>query len=131
MVNEIQLIGHLGATPEIKEKVAKLRICTNSPSLIDGQWKDNPIWHSVKGFGSLIERFTPLNKGDLVRVVGQMTYNEYNEKIYPEIKAFNVKVLKRAISPEVQDLADKVDTLTGEIQDQAKPKEIVNDDLPF
>jgi len=127
MINEVELIGRLGATPEIKEKVAKIRLCTTESRKLDsGEWESIPTWHSVKGFGDLIERMTVLNKGDLIRVKGSIHYNEFEGKWYTDIKARKINILKRqgeeSAAPTAPEQADKAPVY--ESSD-------VNDDLPF
>jgi single-strand DNA-binding protein len=62
--NRVQLIGHLGADPEMKTlesgiKVARLRLATNeSYKLANGEWKEETMWHSITAWEKLAERAT-------------------------------------------------------------------------
>ena len=124
MINKVELIGRLGATPEIKDKVAKIRLCTTeSRKLESGEWESTPTWHSVKGFGDLIDRMSILNKGDLIRVEGSIQYNEYEGKWYTDIKARKINILKR----QGEESAAPEQAAKAPVYESND----VNDDLPF
>lgn len=80
MLNQVQLIGHLGADPDIRstqggEKVASLRLATSErwTDRASGEKKERTEWHSVVVFGGLvdvIEQF--VKKGSKIFVQGQL-----------------------------------------------------------
>lgn len=88
MLNQVTLIGNLGADPEIRSfanggKVASLRIATTE------KWKDrdgNPTekteWHQVvcfsEGLVGVIERF--LRKGSKVMVQGKLQTRKWQDQ---------------------------------------------------
>jgi len=88
-LNKVQIIGHLGADPEIKSfqngsKVANIRIAT-SESWKDkntGEKKERTEWHSVAVFGDglagVVERF--LRKGSKVYVEGQLRTRKWQDQ---------------------------------------------------
>lgn len=88
-LNKVQLIGHLGADPEIRsfqsgDKVANLRIAT-SESWKDkntGEKQERTEWHSVSIFGDglvgVVERFT--RKGSKIYVEGQLQTRKWQDQ---------------------------------------------------
>lgn len=88
-LNKVQLIGHLGADPEIKsfqsgDKVANIRVAT-SESWKDkqtGEKKEKTEWHSVAIFGDglvgIVERFT--RKGSKVYLEGQLQTRKWQDQ---------------------------------------------------
>jgi len=87
-LNKVQLIGHLGADPEIRsfqsgDRVANLRIAT-SESWKDkqtGEKKEQTEWHSVAIFGGLVdivERYT--RKGSKVFLEGQLRTRKWQDQ---------------------------------------------------
>ena len=85
--NSVQLIGNLGADPEIREtkggkKMAKLSIATNE-TYRDGSGKKvtDTQWHNAVAFGKtaeIIEKY--LAKGKEVAIEGKLTHNAYEDK---------------------------------------------------
>jgi single-strand DNA-binding protein len=88
-LNKVQLIGHLGADPEVRsfqsgDKVANLRIAT-SESWKDkntGERKEQTEWHSVAIFGDglvgVVERYT--RKGSKVFIEGQLRTRKWQDQ---------------------------------------------------
>lgn len=82
--NSVQLIGRLGADPEIKSidnsrKVARLRLATNDEyTSKTGEKISDTQWHSLVVWGKLAE-FTEnyLFKGQEIAVGGKLGYREY------------------------------------------------------
>lgn len=62
MNNKVQLIGHLGADPELKDmgngkRMLRMRLATNERyKTTEGEWKDNTEWHPVVVWGKQAER---------------------------------------------------------------------------
>ena len=85
--NTVQLIGRLGANPEIKtfdngKKMAKLSLAT-SESYKDqsGEKITNTQWHQVIAWGKtaeIVEKHT--TKGNEIAVEGKLTYRNYTDK---------------------------------------------------
>ncbi|MGI9160879.1 MAG: single-stranded DNA-binding protein, partial [Saprospiraceae bacterium] len=85
MINQLTLIGRLGADPEIKHvadglPVAKLSVAT-SDSYKDksGQWQETTEWHTVVCWRELADRVGKYKKGQLVCVIGKVTYRKYEK----------------------------------------------------
>ncbi|PSK88156.1 single-stranded DNA-binding protein [Taibaiella chishuiensis] len=105
--NRVQLMGHLGADPELKTidsgaRVARLRIATNeSYKTASGDWKDETMWHSVTAWEKLAERIEQrLHKGSFVMVEGKLvnrTFTDANgmKKYYTEVRANNIMLLDK------------------------------------
>lgn len=87
MNNKVQLIGHLGADPELKEvgdgkRVLRMRLATNERYKgADGVWKDNTEWHPVVVWGKQAERLaTQVTKGSGLLVEGRLVHRSYETK---------------------------------------------------
>ena len=87
MKNSVQLIGHVGQEPEIKnleggKKLANISIATN-----EGYYRENgdkveqTQWHRVTAWGKtadIIEKL--LTKGSHVAIEGKLTHRSYEDK---------------------------------------------------
>ncbi len=111
--NRVQLIGHLGTDPEVKNlstgtKVAQMRMATNERyKTSQGTWKENTQWHRISAWEKLAERAEQqLHKGSYVMVEGRLVHSEYVDgqgiKHYiTEVRAANLVLLeKRGQQPE-------------------------------
>ena len=86
MKNRVQLIGHVGQVPEIKQlesgRVANFTIATNdSYTNAKGEKVEQTEWHRVSAWGKtvdIIEQF--LTKGSHVAVEGKLTHRSYDDK---------------------------------------------------
>ncbi len=85
--NKIQLIGNLGAAPEVRtlpngSKVAKMRLATNETwRNAQGEKVENTQWHTVIAWGNdaeLAEKY--FQKGSELLVEGKLQYREYTDK---------------------------------------------------
>ncbi len=85
--NKVQLIGHVGITPEILnlesgKKLAKFSIATNeSYKNSKGEKVTDTQWHNIVAWGKtadLIEKFAP--KGKEVGIEGKLTTRSYEDK---------------------------------------------------
>lgn len=88
-LNKVQLIGRLGADPEIRsfqsgDKVANLRVATSEKwkDKNTGETKEATEWHSVAIFGDglvgIVERFT--KKGSQVFLEGQLKTRKWQDQ---------------------------------------------------
>lgn len=88
-LNQVQLIGHLGADPEIRtfqsgDKVANLRLATSEKwkDKSTGETKEKTEWHSVAVFGDglvgIVERFT--RKGSKIYLQGQLQTRKWQDQ---------------------------------------------------
>lgn len=108
MLNQVQLIGNLGADPEVRympsgDAVANLRLATTE------KWKDkdgNPQeateWHTVAFFGKTAEVAGEyLKKGSTIFVQGALRTRKWqdkegNDRYTTEIRGETMKMLSRA-----------------------------------
>lgn len=127
--NSVQLIGHLGADPEMKtlennSKMAKLRLATTeSYKNASGDWKEETQWHRVTVWEALAERVgRQLTKGSFVLIQGKLMNKSYTDaqgikRYIAEIRATAVLPLDKNKSSEHALLPDS--------------PMITDDDLPF
>ena len=87
MRNKVQLIGHVGQDPEVKDleggkKVANLTLATNDYYNNDkGEKVENTEWHKVSAWGKtaeIIEKYVV--KGKEIAVEGKLTHRSYEDK---------------------------------------------------
>jgi single-strand DNA-binding protein len=87
MRNTVQLIGHVGNDPEIKnfeggKKLANLTIATNDSYKNDkGEKVEQTEWHKVVAWGKsaeIIEKY--VSKGKEIAVEGKLTHRNYEDK---------------------------------------------------
>ncbi len=85
--NRVQLIGNLGADPEIKtlegnKKVARLSIATNDEYTDkNGQKVKQTQWHNLVVWGKLADTCEKyLAKGKEIAIEGKLTYRTWNDK---------------------------------------------------
>ncbi len=85
--NKVQLIGHVGQEPEIKnfdggKKLANLSIATNDVYYNDkGDKVEQTEWHKISAWGKtaeVIERF--VTKGKEIAIEGKLTHRNYDDK---------------------------------------------------
>jgi single-strand DNA-binding protein len=87
MRNKVQLIGHVGQDPEIKnleggKKLANISIATNEVYYREnGDKVEQTQWHRVTAWGKtadIIERF--VTKGKEIGIEGKLTHRSYDDK---------------------------------------------------
>ena len=87
MRNKVQLIGHVGQDPEIKnleggKKLANITIATHDVYYKEnGDKVENTEWHKVTAWGKtaeIIEKY--VTKGKEVAVEGKLTHRSYEDK---------------------------------------------------
>ena len=85
--NKVQLIGHVGQEPEIKnfeegKKVAAFSIATNESYTNDkGEKVEQTEWHKVVAWGKvaeIIEKY--VTKGKEIAIEGKLTHRSYEDK---------------------------------------------------
>jgi single-strand DNA-binding protein len=95
MMNRVELIGRLGANPEIRtlnsgDKVANFRVATTETwKTNEGERRERTTWHTVEVFGNgrvgAIEKC--LRKGSLAHIEGQLRYDEYEKDGVKQVRA--------------------------------------------
>ncbi|MDG2431914.1 single-stranded DNA-binding protein [Flavobacterium sp.] len=87
MKNTVQLIGHVGQVPEVKnleggKKLANLSIATNEVYYKEnGDKVEKTEWHRVTAWGKtaeIIEKY--VTKGREVAIEGKLTHRSYDDK---------------------------------------------------
>ncbi len=87
MKNSVQLIGHVGQEPEIKnleggKKLANISIATNEVYYREnGDKVEKTEWHRVTAWGKtaeIIERF--VTKGKEIAIGGKLAHRSYDDK---------------------------------------------------
>lgn len=85
-LNRVQLIGHLGADPELKftqggQAVLKLRLATTEKIKKGDEWQDITEWHTAVLWGKRAEPLAKmLVKGSLVYIEGRIQTRSYEDK---------------------------------------------------
>jgi single-strand DNA-binding protein len=104
--NVVQLIGRLGAAPEIKKTengntMSKMRVATSeSYRNSKGEWVTDTQWHSVTAWGKVAERSQVADKGSEVFIEGKLEHRNYmgndgQKKFYTDIVALEFAVMQR------------------------------------
>ena len=80
-VNRVQLMGNLGADPELRhtnsgKPVCNLRIAVSEPPFSDGK-EDVTTWHDVVVWGKPGEEAAQLRKSDTVMVFGRISTRSF------------------------------------------------------
>ncbi len=114
--NRVQLLGNLGADPELRstaggQSVLTMRLATTESYLAsDGQRKEHTDWHSVVVWGKRAEALARiLSKGSQVFVEGSLRTSSYedrdgNKRNKTEINANNIVLCgKRSTQSEQSD----------------------------
>jgi len=127
--NRVQLIGHLGADPEMKTleggaKVATIRLATHENyKAQSGEWKEETQWHSVVAWNQLAERMQQhLSKGSFVMIEGKLVNRNYTDtagvkKYVTEVRAVSMLPLNKKTG--------------GDNSPEPEEDMIHEDDLPF
>ena len=93
MLNQVTVIGRLGADPEIREINGTTKVCTVSvaswESYFDktkpndrggvGDWQTITEWHRVVVWGDATDRLKKMKKGDMVCVTGKIRTREWEK----------------------------------------------------
>lgn len=104
--NRVQLIGHLGAAPELKttqndKSFTTLRLATTDRFQHNGEWKEDTQWHRLILWNRMAERAAEqLKKGSFVALEGKISYGSYEDaqgitKYSTEIKVLNFITLDK------------------------------------
>lgn len=106
--NRVQLIGNVGAKPEIKtiesgKKLAAFNVATNeSYRNVKGEKVTETQWHRVVAWGKVAEIAEKyLDKGKEVALAGKLIYRNYidkngNKRYVTEIQASELLLLGKA-----------------------------------
>ena len=109
-LNKAQLIGNLGADPEIRHTqggtaVCELRIATTERRKTGDEWKEHTEWHRVVVWAKRAENCSKyLSKGSKVYVEGRMTTRSWDDK------DGNKRYTTEIVADDVQFLDSKKDS---------------------
>lgn len=85
--NKVNLIGRLGAHPEIMtfdtgRKLARFSMATNDRYKDkNGEWQEEVQWHNITVWGKIAERAERvLDKGQEILLEGKISYQSYETK---------------------------------------------------
>lgn len=111
MFNQVTLVGHIGADPEIRNtnsggKVANFSVATSTPRFSDGKVVRNERgyaeqdteWHRVVAFNGQAKSAEKAVKGMLVLIIGHNRTNKWqdrdgNDRYTTEVVAERIKFL--------------------------------------
>lgn len=136
MLNEVRLVGRLGADPEIRQtssgkSVASLRVATWECFWNEQKkdWETVSEWHSVVAWGDQVNnRIKKMSKGNLVLVEGKLRTRKWQDQNGVERYTTEVVANVRAMP--------KAEGKPGNQPENAAPQPAqfppdVKDDLPF
>lgn len=98
--NHVEIAGHLGRDPELKEIGEKrVPLCTMSVATTYGK-KDDPkketSWHKLEIWGKIGEEaYKSYGKGDAISIKGRIRYSKVGDKYYTSILVSEIVPLKR------------------------------------
>lgn len=97
--NSVQLIGHLGMTPELKtfeggKKLTRFSLATNEYYKDkNGDAQSTTSWHTIVAWGNTAELLSKITeKGNEIIVTGKLSYNTFKDKQGMERKSAEVVV---------------------------------------
>jgi single-strand DNA-binding protein len=154
MVNKVELLGRLGADPEVKRLengtvLGKLSLCTTEAWTDNqGNKQEETSWHSIIMFGKLAENAERiLQKGSLVYVDGKIKYRKAEidgvTKYFTDISARDFRILadgkrngeqsQQQTSVQQQAPVQQQQSVQQQtpVQQQAPVMVNTDDDLPF
>ena len=113
MLNKVQLIGFLGADPDIRyttdqKPVAKFSLATSESWKKDGEKQEKTEWHNIVIYGKLAEIAGDyLKKGSLVYLEGAIKTRSWDKdgetRYITEIVVDSLKMLPNGKSHSAQD----------------------------
>lgn len=135
MLNQVQLIGNLGADPEVRSfqnggKVCNLRIATSETwkDKNTGERKERTEWHTVaifsEGLASVAERF--LSKGSKVYLSGKLETRKWQDQSGQD--RYSTEVVLRGFDAKLVMLDG---AKRGDAYEPPPRDEISQDEIPF
>jgi single-strand DNA-binding protein len=103
-VNRIELIGYMGAMPEMRYTAGGAPVTNFSMATNriwrgqDGESQNQTDWHRVRAWGRLAEVVNQyMGKGKRVRVIGRLEYQTWNDKTTGEQRTRAVIVASQVL----------------------------------
>lgn len=85
--NKVNLIGRLGAKPELQTvaggyTISSFSVATNERYKDkDGTWKESTQWHNIKAWGKIAERISKIGmKGSEIVLEGKLINRQFENK---------------------------------------------------
>jgi single-strand DNA-binding protein len=142
-LNKVQLIGRLGADPEIRlfsngGKAVNLRLATSETwkDKATGEKKEKTEWHTVsifnEGIGTVAERY--LKKGSKVYIEGSLATRKWQDQNGND--RYSTEIVLRGFDGAME-LLDAAPQGGGQAQQAQQPqssgsfREDLDDDIPF
>ncbi|MBL7956448.1 MAG: single-stranded DNA-binding protein [Flavobacteriales bacterium] len=118
MKNKVQLIGHVGNDPELKNvgsngtAMLRLRLATNERFKAGaGEWKEDTQWHPVVVWGKQAERLAgQVRKGAGLMLEGRLVHSSY------EAKDGSKRVSTEVVVSDYQLLAPRTEVVLAEAE---------------
>lgn len=141
-LNQVTLVGNLGADPEIRttptgSQIGSLRVATvSSRKSQSGNWEDETEWHRVTIFGKTAEFFgNYARKGNRVLVTGRIRTRKWQDKngqdqYTTEIVANEAQILERREGGSAANAQTQSSYGQGH-SSQPEADQDFNDDIPF
>lgn len=132
-MNKTILCGRLGADPDLRGTVLKLRLATTERRKDkDGNWSDHTEWHSVVVFGKRAEALSRLlGKGSRILVEGKLrtsSWEKDGQKHYKtEVAADDVELLD---GRQDRDTPRRLPS-AHEVTQAGRGLDLDGDDMPF
>ena len=86
MINYVNIVGHVGARPEILhfksgKKLAKFSIAVNQPDI--GKESQKPLWLDIEAWESVAERLLKcgIDRGKKIAISGSIAPNVYRKEV--------------------------------------------------
>ena len=136
-LNKVQLIGRLGADPEIKQmvngkSVARLSLATSQSwkDKSSGERKEKTEWHRVvifnEGLVNVVQQY--VKKGAQVYIEGQLTTRKWRDE-KAGIDKYSTEIVLQGFNSSFKILSSKNNQLEN-IQENNNPKSALPNDEP-
>jgi single-strand DNA-binding protein len=134
LLNRTELIGNLGADPEIRTMTSGDKVATFSLATSDrwtdkntGEKKENTEWHRITVFGDglvgIVERF--LSKGSKVYLAGKLRTRKWTDKDNRD------RWTTEIVLSGPQAHLEMLDKLEGDREPTPPPPSDLDDEIPF
>ena len=135
-LNKVQLIGRLGADPEIKQmvngkSVARLSIATSQSwkDKSSGERKEKTEWHRVvifnEGLVNVVKQY--LKKGAQIYIEGQLTTNKYTDSNGQE--KYSTQIVLQGYNSTLKMLGGATGSPQGGVDQSSASSSLPSDDI--
>ena len=137
-LNKVQLIGRLGADPEIKQmvngkSVARLSIATSNTwkDKNTGEKKEKTEWHRVvifnEGLVNVVQQY--VKKGAQVYIEGQLTTRKWNDE-KSGVDKYSTEIVLQGFNSSFKILSSKNNQMGNLQNDTSSKSSLPNDETP-